>query len=69
MTVKGYIRALPAIIRRSEEERVFRIYVTDALALAYHIDIRYAELIPDPDRKPPPDPEEGRARIMKKLSE
>lgn len=69
MTVKGYICALPAIIRRSEEERVFRIYISDALALAYRLDIRYADLIPDPERKPPPDPEEGRARIMKKLSE
>ena len=69
LTAIGYIRSLPALIRRYEEEQIFRVYLTDFLFGRYGLNTRYVDIIPDPNLKPPPDPEEGRARIMKKLSE
>ena len=69
LTAIGYIRSLPALIRRYEEEQIFRVYLTDFLAGRYDLNVRYFDLIPNPDRKPPPDPEEGRKRIRDKLSQ
>lgn len=69
LTALGYIRALPALIRRYEEEQIFRVYLTDFLAGRYDLNVRYLDLIPDPNRKPPPDPKEGRKRIRDKLSQ
>jgi len=64
----GYIRSLPSLLRKQEEERIYRQYVTDALQIAYRLNIRFADMLPNPNRKPPPDPKESRARIKKKLA-
>lgn len=69
LTAIGYIRSLPALIRRSNEEHIFRIYVGDILAARYQLPLSYSDLISDQGQEPPPDPEEGRKRIRKKLSE
>ena len=68
LTALGYIRALPALIRRYEEEQIFRVYLTDFLFERYGLNTRYVDIIPDPNRKPPPDPMESRKRIRDKLS-
>ena len=69
LTAIGYIRSLPALIRRYEEEQIFRVYVGDILAARYQLPVYYSDLIFDQDSKPPPDPEEGRKRIRDKLSQ
>ena len=69
LTAIGYIRSLPALIHRSFEEHIFRIYVGDILAARYKLPLSYSDLISDQGQEPPPDPEEGRKRIRKKLSE
>ena len=69
LTALGYIRALPALIRRYEEEQIFRVYLTDFLFGRYGLNTRYVDIIPDPNRKPHPDPKEGRKRIRDKLSQ
>ena len=68
LTAIGYIRSLPALIRRSEEERIFRVYLTDVIAAKYQLNVLYRDLVSEPDRKPPPDPMESRKRIRDKLS-
>ena len=69
LTAIGYIRSLPALIRRSNEEHIFRVFVGDILSARYQLPVYYSDLISDQDSKPPPDPEEGRKRIRNKLSE
>ena len=69
LTAIGYIRSLPALIRRSNEEHIFRVYVGDILAARYQLPVYYSDLISDRGQEPPLDPEEGRKRIRKKLSE
>ena len=69
LTAIGYIRSLPALIRRSNEEHIFRIYVGDILAARYQLPLSYSDLISDQGQELPPDPEEGRKRIRNKLSE
>jgi hypothetical protein len=68
MAAIGYVRSLPALLRRQQEERVYRVYMTDVLYAVYNLNVRYADTLPNADRKPPPDPKESRARIMKKLA-
>ena len=67
LTAIGYIRSLPALIHRSNEEHIFRVFVGDILSARYQLPVYYSDLISD--QEPPPDPQEGRKRIMNKLSQ
>lgn len=69
LTATGYIRSLPALIRRENEEHIFRVYLGDIMAARYQLPVSYSDLISDRVEEPPPDPEESRKRIRKKLSE
>ena len=67
LTAIGYIRSLPALIHRSNEEHIFRVFVGDILSARYQLPVYYSDLISD--QEPPPDPQESRKRIMNKLSQ
>ena len=57
------------IMNSGDRSAIFRVYLTDFLAGRYDLNVRYLDLIPDPNRKSPPDPQEGRKRIRNKLSQ
>lgn len=45
VSAASFLLLLPDIDRREQEERAYRIYITDALKLIGGLNLRYAEII------------------------
>lgn len=68
MRARGYNAALPSVLKEKTEEKLYRLYMTDALKAAYHLNSRFADLLPElAEKKETATSEDGRARIKNKL--